>query len=76
MQTTKAGIMAIIVLLAFQAVWLHAQNWDAHLFPQPATFTTLITTPRVIEGLTGDNDKNLSVANYKIGLNSGILWDF
>jgi len=28
-------------------------------FPQDATFTTLITTPRAIEGLTGDNAGNL-----------------
>ena len=28
-------------------------------FPQNATFTTLITTPRAIEGLTGDNHRNL-----------------
>ena len=30
-------------------------------FPQDATFTTLITTPRPIEGLTGDNSGNLYV---------------
>jgi sugar lactone lactonase YvrE len=28
-------------------------------FPQNASFTTLITTPRAIEGLTGDNHRNL-----------------
>src|SRR5215831_3257578 len=28
-------------------------------FPKDATFTTLITTPRAIEGLTGDNQRNL-----------------
>jgi sugar lactone lactonase YvrE len=28
-------------------------------FPRNATFTTLITTPRAIEGLTGDNHRNL-----------------
>jgi len=28
-------------------------------FPKNATFTTLITTPRAIEGLTGDNHRNL-----------------
>src|SRR5262245_60434700 len=28
-------------------------------FPKNATVTTLITTPRLIEGLTGDNDRNL-----------------
>src|SRR5215475_3763217 len=30
-------------------------------FPRNATFTTLITTPRAIEGLTGDNHRNLYV---------------
>jgi sugar lactone lactonase YvrE len=30
-------------------------------FPANATFTTLITTPRPIEGLTGDNHRNLYV---------------
>jgi len=35
-----------------------AQKADGDLFRQPATFTTLITTPRAIEGLTGDNDGN------------------
>ena len=28
-------------------------------FPKDATFTTLITTPRAIEGMTGDNFRNL-----------------
>ena len=28
-------------------------------FPKNATFTTLITTDRAIEGLTGDNHRNL-----------------
>jgi sugar lactone lactonase YvrE len=28
-------------------------------FPKNATFTTLITTPRALEGLTGDNHRNL-----------------
>jgi sugar lactone lactonase YvrE len=32
---------------------------DTPLFPKNATFTTLITTPRAIEGLTGDNHRNL-----------------
>jgi hypothetical protein len=62
MQTTKAGITAIFVLLAFQAVPLPAQNEDDRLFSRPATFTTLITTPRAIEGLTGDNNENLYTA--------------
>lgn len=32
---------------------------DRRSFPNNATFTTLITTPRAIEGLTGDNHGNL-----------------
>src|SRR5262249_1095724 len=28
-------------------------------FPKDATFTTLITTPRALEGMTGDNFRNL-----------------
>lgn len=38
--------------------WAHA--WAATpQFPQGSTFTTLITTPRAIEGLTGDGRGNL-----------------
>ena len=32
---------------------------DSRQFPKNATFTTLITTRRAIEGLTGDNHRNL-----------------
>jgi sugar lactone lactonase YvrE len=32
---------------------------DKSQFPKNATFTTLITTPRALEGLTGDNGHNL-----------------
>src|SRR5206468_1579544 len=35
-------------------------------FPQDATFTTLITTPRPIEGLTGDNSGNLYVGGSSV----------
>src|SRR6267142_6854913 len=35
---------------------------DRRSFPQKATFTTLITTPSAIEGLTGDNHGNLYTA--------------
>jgi sugar lactone lactonase YvrE len=59
MQTTKKAIAVIPVLLALKVLPLHAQKRDVDLFPQPATFTTLITTPRAIEGLTGDNNENL-----------------
>ena len=33
-------------------------------FPQKATFTTLITTPRALEGLTGDNHGNLYTGRF------------
>jgi hypothetical protein len=61
MQTTRRAITAILVILAFHSLPLQAQREGADLFRQPATFTTLITTPRAIEGLTGDNDENLYV---------------
>jgi sugar lactone lactonase YvrE len=37
-------------------------------FPQDATFTTLITTPRPIEGLTGDNTGNLYVGGSSVAI--------
>ena len=37
MRTTKAGITAIIVLLASRTASLKAQNEDDPLFPQAAT---------------------------------------
>ncbi len=50
-------------------------------FPQNATFTTLITTPRAIEGLTGDGTNNLYTGGsgtapcpiWQINLNSPSL---
>ena len=41
------------------SVFAMAQSGGA---PQPSTFTTLVTTPRSIEGLTGDNTGNLFLA--------------
>lgn len=43
--------------LAGSSAW--GDDDDKPLFPKNATFTTLITTPRAIEGLTGDNHRNL-----------------
>ena len=48
---------AVAVLLAVLAVPVLADN-EAR-FPENATFTTLITTPLAIEGLTGDQSGNL-----------------
>ena len=36
-----------------------ADDDDERQFPKNSTFTTLITTPRALEGLTGDNQRNL-----------------
>ena len=54
---------------------------DRRSFPHNATFTTLITTPRAIEGLTGDNHGNLYTGGsgappcpvWKINLNKPTL---
>ena len=43
--------------LAGSSAW--GDDDDKPQFPKKATFTTLITTPRAIEGLTGDNHRNL-----------------
>ena len=43
--------------LAGPSAW--GDDDDKLPFPKNATFTTLITTPRAIEGLTGDNHRNL-----------------
>jgi sugar lactone lactonase YvrE len=45
---------ALILCLTHVFVWA-----DPSQFPEDATFTTLITTPRAIEGLTGDGSGNL-----------------
>jgi len=44
---------------AFSSVLADDDKDDGHQFPKNATFTTLITLPRAIEGLTGDNHRNL-----------------
>jgi sugar lactone lactonase YvrE len=51
--------LSIVVIVA-----LISSGWDSvraepPQFPQDATFTTLVTLPRAIEGLTGDNRGNL-----------------
>src|SRR5262249_9780621 len=46
--------------LAGPSAWGDAD--DKLPFPKNATVTTLITTPRLIEGLTGDNHGNLYTA--------------
>src|SRR5678815_401796 len=70
----KSRWISLIVFLSFSAISLSLapitvtdfggpSAWgdddDKPHFPKNATFTTLITTPRAIEGLTGDNHRNL-----------------
>ena len=70
----KSRWIGIILFLSFTAVFFSLapksvsnltgpSAWgdddDKPLFPKDATFTTLITTPRALEGLTGDNHRNL-----------------
>jgi len=52
-------VFALVLSLAWLPVW---SDDDEQQFPRNATFTTLITTPRAIEGLTGDNHGNLYIA--------------
>src|SRR6185503_14415830 len=49
----------IAVLLAGTLASFAAAAADEGRFPENATFTTLITTPLAIEGLTGDDAGNL-----------------
>ena len=54
--------MVIIFVISVIGAGLFAareDDDDKRQFPKNATFTTLITTPRPIEGLTGDNHRNL-----------------
>src|SRR5262249_3011011 len=69
----KSRWISLIIFLSFTIVFFSlapkslpdlqsSSAWgdvDTLPFPKDATFTTLITTPRAIEGLTGDNFRNL-----------------
>jgi streptogramin lyase len=60
------GLNALLIALVICFGWSIA--WSAQSpFPANATFTTLITTPLAIEGLTGDNSGNL----YTVERNAG-----
>src|SRR5262245_60694936 len=50
-----------MILLASPLTGSPAVADDGGPFPDAPTFSTLITTPRAIEGLTGDNRGNLYV---------------
>ena len=54
-----ASVYTSTLTLLSCSVFAMAQSVGA---PQPSTFTTLVTTPRSIEGLTGDNTGNLFLA--------------
>jgi hypothetical protein len=73
----KSRWIGLLVFLSFTAIFFsfapnHVPELGGHLawgddhdnlpFPKNATVTTLITTPRLIEGLTGDNHGNLYTA--------------
>src|SRR5215467_638515 len=47
-----------LIVLSCSVVAMAQSDW----VPQPSTVTTLVTTPRSIEGLTGDNTGNLYLA--------------
>src|SRR4030095_11782629 len=70
----KSRWISLVVFLSFTAIFFSLapklvpylggpSAWgdddDKPKFPKDATFTTRITTPRAIEGLTGDNHRNL-----------------
>jgi sugar lactone lactonase YvrE len=69
----KSRWISLVVFLSFTAIFFSLapksvphfggpSAWgdeDTLPFPKDATFTTLVTTPRAIEGLTGDNYSNL-----------------
>jgi sugar lactone lactonase YvrE len=53
------NIVVVLSVLLSAPVSLPSAAEDGDRFPQGATFTTLITTPLNIEGMTGDNQGNL-----------------
>jgi sugar lactone lactonase YvrE len=58
-------LIAVSLLLS-NTISMPARADDERHFPQAATFSTLITTPHNIEGLTGDNRGNLYTAARNI----------
>ena len=72
---------SIIFIAALLSSGLDSVRADPPQFPDNPTFTTLITTPRALEGLTGDNHGNLYVGGsgtascpvWKINLNKPTL---
>lgn len=58
------AVFAFVLGLGMRPAW----GAEPPQFPQNGTFTTLVTTPLAIEGLTGDNAGNL----YTVGRNAGV----
>jgi len=57
---------ALLIVFVLSLGWSTARSAQAP-YPSNATFTTLVTTPLAIEGLTGDKSGNL----YTVGRNAG-----
>jgi sugar lactone lactonase YvrE len=57
---------AALFLLLSGAIAAPAGADDEHRFPHGATFTTIITTPLNIEGMTGDDQGNLYVPGRRV----------
>lgn len=62
---TNAFLIAVMTTVGWSAAW--PGQAPKPRYPPNATFTTLITTPLAIEGLTGDRSGNL----YTVGRNAG-----
>src|ERR1043166_6521745 len=72
MKSRWIGLVVVVSLAIFLSFELKSfadqgdhSDWhheDEFSFPKKATVTTLITTPRLIEGLTGDHHGNLYTA--------------
>jgi sugar lactone lactonase YvrE len=81
METRCIRFMVFIFVLGSFLSSAGADSDDKRQFPTSATFTTLITTPRPIEGLTGDNHRNLYTGGsgmppcpvWQINLNNPVL---
>ena len=80
---TSTVIIFVIAVIGPGLFAARQDDDDSRQFPKNATFTTLITTPRPIEGLTGDNHGNLYTGGsgaprcpiWQINLNNPALTD-
>ena len=60
MRSLTAMVIFLVIFVLGAGLFAAREDDDeSREFPKNATFTTLITTPRPIEGLTGDNQRNL-----------------